>query len=381
MRRVIQRCPTSGNVVTQIWSRTPQQCHGASDMRSRHRRAAKAHISGIGRVIAGTSACARRTDIGLYPITPIDCHRPAAAKRGYVVGAGIQCADGVRCRVDSWRIHYSGTVGTVIARASHHHDPGGSLSFDSRLQCVSRTTFRRRADPRVTRNIGSSEWIALPAAYWIRRQEPFHALDVSGRRAITLIHITTADPLCAGGHPDLIAHAIVANRGPHRMRAMTVVITRERRIVSTGISGAVMDRVMPIVIVIGHDSVPATVVRLKRVVRPALAGISSGDGNSLTPKSEPPHIRSVRICNARFNGRRILRLRRGGGNRIRLRQQIFNGWIAFYSCYIGMRRQRFGYLAATFDQDRVDNVKGTMLNTALTQPSQDRCLCRLAFVP
>ena len=41
MSRVIQRCSTSGNVVTQIWSRTPQQCHGASDMRGRHRRAAK----------------------------------------------------------------------------------------------------------------------------------------------------------------------------------------------------------------------------------------------------------------------------------------------------------------------------------------------------
>ena len=141
MSRVIQRCPTSGNVVTQVWSCTPQQCHGASDMRGRHRRSAKTHVSIIGGVIAGTSACARRGDIRFDSITPIDRYRAAAAKVSNDILTRIQRPDRVRCRVDSWRIHYSGTVGTVVARSRHHHDTSGGLSFDSSLQCVSRTTF------------------------------------------------------------------------------------------------------------------------------------------------------------------------------------------------------------------------------------------------
>ena len=141
MRRVIHSRSAPIDVVAEVWPRTPQQCHGASDMRGRHGRAAKTHVSVIGGVIAGTSACARRGDIRFDSVTPIDRHRAAAAKGSDVVGAGVQRADRVRCRVDSRRIHYSGTVGTVVARSCHHHYPSGGLSFDSSLQRVSRTTF------------------------------------------------------------------------------------------------------------------------------------------------------------------------------------------------------------------------------------------------
>jgi hypothetical protein len=141
MSRVIQRCPTSGNVVTQIWPRTPQQGHGASDMWGRHGRAAKSRISIIGRVIAGTRACARRRDIRFDPVTPIDRYRAAAAKVSNDILTRIQRPDRVRCRVDSWRIHHCGTVGTVVARSRHHHDSGSGLSFHSSLQRVSRTPF------------------------------------------------------------------------------------------------------------------------------------------------------------------------------------------------------------------------------------------------
>ena len=139
--RIIQRRSAPVDVVAEVRPGTPQQCHGASDMRCRHRRPAKTHVSVIGGVIAGTSACARRGDIRLDPVTSIDCHRAAAAEGSDVVGACVQCADRVRCRVDSRRIHHSGTAGTVVARSCHHHYPGGSLSFDSSLQRVSRTTF------------------------------------------------------------------------------------------------------------------------------------------------------------------------------------------------------------------------------------------------
>jgi hypothetical protein len=139
--RVIQRCPTSGNVVTQIWPRTPQQCHGASDMRGRHGRAAESRISIIGRVIAGTSACTRRRDIRFDSVTPIDRYRAAAAKVSNDILARVQRPDRIRRRVNGRGIHYSGTAGTVVARSCHHHYPSGGLSLDSSLQRVSRTTF------------------------------------------------------------------------------------------------------------------------------------------------------------------------------------------------------------------------------------------------
>ena len=141
MSRVIQRCPTSGNVVTQIWSGTPQQRHCASNMRGRHGRAAKTHVSIVGGVIAGTSACARRGDIRFDSVTPIDRHRAAAAKGSNDVLARVQRPDRVRCRIDRWRIHHGGTGRTVVACSCHHHNSGGGLSFDSSLQRVSRTTF------------------------------------------------------------------------------------------------------------------------------------------------------------------------------------------------------------------------------------------------
>jgi hypothetical protein len=78
--RFVQYCPTCRNTVTQIGSPAPQQCHGASDMRSRHGCAAKTHISVIGSVVAGASTSARRRNVRLYPVTPIDYHWAAAAK-------------------------------------------------------------------------------------------------------------------------------------------------------------------------------------------------------------------------------------------------------------------------------------------------------------
>ena len=255
------------------------------------------------------------------------------------------------------------------------------MSFDSGLQRIDGTTFRWRTAPRVIRNIGSFQWIALAAAYWIRRKEPFHALEISRRCAVTLIQVTATDPLCAGCHPNLVARAIVADRGAYGMRAMPIVIARKRRIVAAGIPDAVVNGVVPIVIVIGRRAVPAAVVRLQRVMRPALTCISSTYRDSLTAKPERPYIGRVRVSNARLNRRRLLRLRRCGGNRIRLRQHIFNGWIAFYSRHIRTSRQRLGNLAAAFYQNRIHDMKRSMLDAALAQPLQNRALRRLAFVP
>jgi hypothetical protein len=137
MRRVIHSRSAPIDVVAEVWPRTPQQCHGASDMRGRHRCAAKTYVSVVGGIIAGTSPRTRRADIGLDPVASVDCDRAAAAEGSDVVGAGVQRADRVRCRVDSGGIHDRGTTGTVVACSCHHHYPSGSLRFDSSLQRVS----------------------------------------------------------------------------------------------------------------------------------------------------------------------------------------------------------------------------------------------------
>jgi len=102
------------------------------------------------------------------------------------------------------------------------------LSFNGSLQRIRRAAFRSRTTPGVNGYVGRFGRIALAAAYWIRRQEKLHALDVSGRCAIATIHVSATNPFCAGGHPDLIAGAVVANRGARGMRAVKEIITRER---------------------------------------------------------------------------------------------------------------------------------------------------------
>ena len=115
------------------------------------------------------------------------------------------------------------------------------------------------------------------------------------RCAVALVHVTATDPLRARRHSDLVTSAIVANHSANGMSAMPVVVARLRRIVTARVADAVVDRVMPVVIVIGVLSVPAAVMRLERIVRPALASVSSGYCNSLSPKAQCPHVRRVRV--------------------------------------------------------------------------------------
>ena len=124
--------------------------------------------------------------------------------------------------------------------------------------------------PSVNGDVRSFKRIALAAANGVRCKKPFHAFEVSGWCAVALIHVTTSDPFREGRHANLVTHAVIADCSPDRMRAMTGVVARERRIIAARISNAVVNGVMPVVVVIGHDSIPAAVLRLQRVVCPPL---------------------------------------------------------------------------------------------------------------
>jgi len=87
---------------------------------------------------------------------------------------------------------------------------------------------------------------------------------------------------------------------------MSLVVARERRIVSANITNAIMNGVVPVIIVIGILSVPPTVMRLERIMGPALTGISISDNDSLSREPERPYLRRMGVIDARLNRGRLL---------------------------------------------------------------------------
>src|SRR6266511_5123355 len=177
------------------------------------------------------------------------------------------------CRIERRRIYHSGTSRAGVTSRHDHHDTGGCLSFHSSSQRVNRTTFRRRTTPGIDGNVRRLGRVAVTAAYLARRKEPLHALDVSGGSTVAHVHVAATDPLCAGGHSNLVTHAVVTDRCAGGVRAVKEIVAGEWRIVPARVADAVMNGVMPVVIVVGNDSIPTAVVRLKRVMRPANARV------------------------------------------------------------------------------------------------------------
>ena len=90
------------------------------------------------------------------------------------------------------------------------------------------------------------------------------------------------------------------------MRAVANIVARKRRIIAAWISNAVVDGVMPVVVVIRRDSIPAAVMRFQRVVCPTLTSICAADGNSLAPEPQRPDIRCMSVGDVRLDRVRSL---------------------------------------------------------------------------
>jgi hypothetical protein len=89
-------------------------------------------------------------------------------------------------------------------------------------------------------------------------------------------------------------------------------------------------------------------MRLKRIMRPALAGISAGNNNILSGVSKRPDLRSVRVTDSWFDCSRPLRLRRTFDS-TRLRQIVMDKRIAFYSRHVCPSCQCLSNLAGSSD--------------------------------
>jgi len=114
------------------------------------------------------------------------------------------------------------------------------------------------------------------------------------------------------------------------------------------------------VIVVGVLSVPAAVVRLERVVRPALTRVSSGYRDSLSIEAQRPDVGRVRVSNSRLN-----RLGRPacGGQRSCFNRRNGSGttfWICRISFYPRDVRTASNVCTISrvpFTQDRIHDVE------------------------
>lgn len=339
-------------------------------MRSSHRCAAGSGITTVVGIAGRARSCARSSDIWLCTITCISRDRAAAAKAGNSVRAGVQRSDCVGCRIKRWRIGHRGTTGARVSRSDYHLDTGGFLSFNSGLQFVADdTTLRSGTTPGVDGNVGRFSRVTFVrrAVERIRRKEKFHALDVPRRCAIAYVHVTATDPFCPGRHSNLISAAVIANRCASCVGAVEEIIARLLRIVPARIAHTVMNGIVPVKVVIGVDSVPPTVVRLERVMCPALTRICAGNNDSLASESQRPHVRRVRVSNARFDRRRNTGCaghQRRFLNRARLRKVIVNNRVACDARHVWTGRQRLGKLAVSFHQNCINDIERLILNVA-----------------
>jgi hypothetical protein len=110
-------------------------------------------------------------------------------------------------------------------------DTSSFLGFNSSLQLIADdATLRSRATPGVSRYIRRLGRVAFIrcAAERVRREEKFHALDVPGWCAVPLIHVTAADPFCAGRHSNLVGPSVVTNRRANGVTSVEKIIARLR---------------------------------------------------------------------------------------------------------------------------------------------------------
>jgi hypothetical protein len=309
-------------------------------VRSSHGRAAGSPITTIALIGSRVGVCPRSGNVRFDAVTPISCHWTAAAKRSDRIGVGDQCPDCIGRCIKRRRIGHRGTRGARVARSYHHLDTSSFLSFNCGLQFVAgRAPFGNRTTPGINGNVGCLGRITLVwrAVERIRRQEELHALDVTSWCPVALVHVTATDPLCSRRHAYLVTHAVVTDGCAGCVRAVEEIIARLLRIIPAGVAHAVVNRVVPVEVVISSCPIPTAVTGLERVMCPANASIGAGDNDVLPGVAKGPNLRRVRVLNSRFyRGRHFRPVRHLHGTW--LWQVVMNMCIAFNTRYLHSSR-------------------------------------------
>ena len=273
---------------------------------TRHRRPAGVRVVGIACVGRGTRARARRDDVRLDPAGAVSRDRPAAAEPDDRVRAGRQRAGRVRRGVDRDRVLNRAAVRARVARGGLDEDAGGGRVLDDRLQRRRCATFARRTGPAVVHHVRPKRRIRVLPLEVRRGHEELEALGVCRRRSVPLIHVPAADPLGSRSDADLVDAGIaVVTRGrAGRVGAVEVVVARLLVVRRTD-SAAGVNGVPPVVVVVRARAVPAAVVRLQRVVRPANTGVLVRDHDPGAVEAKRPDVRRLDLVDPRLDRLRL----------------------------------------------------------------------------
>src|SRR5512132_158945 len=131
---------------------------------------------------------------------------------------------------------------------------------------------------------------------------------------------------------------------------------------------------------VGVHAIPAAIVRLKRVMRPAITGIGTGNNDVLPGEAERPYLGRVRVIDPWLDRLRTLEEGRRFIDGAMLREVIVDTRIAFHSRHFGPGRQRLRNFAVTLHQNCINDVKGLMFDAAFAQPLQNWFLGGLSLV-
>src|SRR5207237_2812598 len=163
---------------------------------------------------------------------------------------------------------------------------------------------------RVSQDVRTQRRVRVVPIEIRRRDHELETFRVGRWTAIALIHVPAGNPSRTGRDSDLVAKAIVADRGPRGVSALTAIVARRERVRTAGAAAGV-NGIVPIEIVIGAHTIPAAILRLQRVMRPALARILISNYDACASEPHGPDRGSVHVSYAPFHGSRSGGIRRG----------------------------------------------------------------------
>ena len=201
----------------------------------------------------------------------------------------------------------SAAVRAAVPSRDVDEDAGCRRVLDDCLQRVLCAQLARRTTPAVVHHMWSECRVGVLMVEVPRGDEELEALGIGLRPSDVLVHVAAADPLGSGRDADLIhaGSAVVTRRRPRRMGAVAVVVAGHLAVEPAGIGPRWRDvdvnRVPPVVVVVGVDAVPAAVVRLEGVVRPADAGVLVADHDPGPVEAQGPHVGRFDLVDARLD--------------------------------------------------------------------------------
>ena len=200
---------------------------------------------------------------GFFRLLPSIVTGPRLLKKAMISVPLFSAPTVYNCLINRWRIEDCGATRHRLSFRDYHHYARSGLSFNRSLQCIRGTAVFSVANPGVTGDIWRFCRVGSPPPIgYGARNHSMHSMHRAGV-------VKSAGPLSCGTRSTLL-RAPCRSGCPCRHRqslcrcvaAVGVIVARERRIIPARVADAVMNGVMPVVIVIGVLSVPATVVRL-----------------------------------------------------------------------------------------------------------------------